>query len=209
MVAALQSYKTPPANLRLISEQITDNPRARKALFDLFTDVNGALPDNIQSSIDTANAAQQAADAANLLAQQAESHAQQALTNAASALSAATAAQAAANAAQITANAAKAEADAINADYVSITKTSDQTLSGSLGVVSLKIAGLQVVGSRITGWTAFTGSPYYGAFNANTTYTVSASYTQSEIQSIAAALTQARQRIAALEQSMRTQGTIN
>lgn len=120
----------------------------------------------------------------------------------------------------------------LQGDYVSKTATADQMIqpvSGSLLVgnvttpttdklqvlgsenvsVSYKVAGLQVVGSRQTGWTASTGTALLGAFNASQTYTVSATYTQSEVSSMATGLQQARQRIKALEDALRTHGLIN
>ncbi|MGP4914023.1 phage tail protein, partial [Hafnia alvei] len=66
-----------------------------------------------------------------------------------------------------------------------------------------------VVGSRQTGWTASTGTALLGAFNASQTYTVSATYTQSEVSSMATGLQQARQRIKALEDALRAHGLIN
>lgn len=120
----------------------------------------------------------------------------------------------------------------LQGDYVSKTATADQMIqpvSGSLLVgnvttpttdklqvlgsenvsVSYKVAGLQVVGSRQAGWTASTGTALLGAFNASQTYTVSATYTQSEVSSMATGLQQARQRIKALEDALRTHGLIN
>lgn len=83
-------------------------------------------------------------------------------------------------------------------------------VTGSSNVsVSYKVAGLQVVGARQTGWTAATGTALLGAFNANQAYTVSASYTQAEIQSLAAGLVQVRQRNKALEDLLRTHGLMN
>lgn len=83
-------------------------------------------------------------------------------------------------------------------------------VSGSENVtVSYKVAGLQVIGARQTGWTPSTGTPLLGAFNADQTFTVSAAYTQTEIQAMATALTEARQRLKALEDMARTHGLIN
>lgn len=121
---------------------------------------------------------------------------------------------------------------AIQDDYVSKNETANQTVqpvSGSLLIgtiatpttdklqvsgsenvsVSYKVSGLQVVGARQTGWTASTGTPLLVAFNADQSYPVSATYTQSEVSAMAAGLQQARQRIKALEDAMRTHGLIN
>lgn len=91
------------------------------------------------------------------------------------------------------------------------TPTTDKVqVTGSSNVsVSYKVAGLQVVGARQTGWTAATGTALLGAFNANQAYTISAAYTQAEIQALAAGLVQARQRIKALEDMARTHGLMN
>lgn len=91
------------------------------------------------------------------------------------------------------------------------TPTTDKLqVTGSSNVsVSYKVAGLQVVGARQTGWTAATGTAYLGAFNANQAFPVGATYTQSEVQALAAGLVQARQRIKALEDMARTHGLMN
>lgn len=83
-------------------------------------------------------------------------------------------------------------------------------VAGSENVtVSYKVAGLQVIGARQTGWTASTGTPLLGAFNADQAFTVSAAYTQAEIQAMATTLTETRQRLKALEDMARTHGLIN
>ena len=82
-------------------------------------------------------------------------------------------------------------------------------VTGYLTSASHKVAGLQVVGARQTGWTAATGTALLGAFNANQAYTVSAAYTQAEIQALAAGLVQVRQRNKALEDLLRTHGLMN
>lgn len=91
-----------------------------------------------------------------------------------------------------------------------VTPTTDKLqVEGSENVtVSYKVAGLKVIGSRQTGWTAATGTAFLGAFSANQVFTVSASYTQTEVQALAAALTETRQRLKALEDMARTHGLI-
>lgn len=91
------------------------------------------------------------------------------------------------------------------------TPTTDKLqVEGSENVtVSYKVAGLQVIGARQTGWTAAAGTAFLGAFNADQDFTVSATYTQTEIQAMAAALTETRQRLKALEDMARTHGLIN
>lgn len=83
-------------------------------------------------------------------------------------------------------------------------------VGGSIDIsVSYKVAGLQVVGARQTGWTAATGTANKSAFNADLAFAVGATYTQTEIQALADALMAARQRIKALEDMARTHGMIN
>lgn len=91
-----------------------------------------------------------------------------------------------------------------------VTPTTDKLqVEGSENVtVSYKVAGLKVIGSRQTGWTAATGTAFLGAFNANQAFAVSAAYTQTEVQAMAAALTETRQRLKALEDMARTHGLI-
>ncbi|HBT3381387.1 TPA: phage tail protein [Klebsiella aerogenes] len=91
------------------------------------------------------------------------------------------------------------------------TPTTDKLqVEGSVNAtVSYKAAGLQVIGARQTGWTAATGTAFLGAFNADQSFTVSATYTQTEIQAMATALTETRQRLKALEDMARTHGLIN
>jgi hypothetical protein len=104
----------------------------------------------------------------------------------------------------------EAQVSAIAADYVSKTTASPQSLASTLGIATqLSVNGTKVVGTRVTGWTATTGTALFGAFNANQAYTVSATYTQAEVQAIATGLDQARKRIKALEDSMRGHGLIN
>ncbi|WP_447214766.1 phage tail protein [Citrobacter pasteurii] len=127
--------------------------------------------------------------------------------------------------------AAETSITTIQGDYVSKTATANQMVqpvSGSFLVgnvtsptadklqvlgsenvsVSYKVAGLQVVGARQTGWTAATGTAYRGAFDANQAWTIGI-LNVLQIQEIASSLTQARQRIKALEDTMRTHGQIN
>ncbi|EOG3494953.1 phage tail protein, partial [Salmonella enterica] len=99
---------------------------------------------------------------------------------------------------------------ALQDDYVSKTATTSQSLASPLNVTtSYSVGGKKVVGARQLGWTAATGAALLGAFNANQTYTVSATYTQSEVSAMATGLQQARQRIKALEDAIRTHGLIN
>lgn len=122
-------------------------------------------------------------------------------------------------------SALQSSVSAIQTDYVSKSATTNQTVQsagGSLLVgnvtsptadklqvlgsenvsVSYKIGGLQVVGARNTGWTASTGTASKAGINGSTTYTVSATYTQSEVQAIATGLQQVRQLAVALQTAL-------
>lgn len=91
------------------------------------------------------------------------------------------------------------------------TPTTDKLqVGGSVNISgSYKVAGLPVLGARQTGWTAATGTANKGAFNADQSFTVGATYTQAEVQALADALKAACQRIKALEDTARTHGMIN
>ncbi|HCR0360290.1 TPA: phage tail protein [Klebsiella aerogenes] len=91
------------------------------------------------------------------------------------------------------------------------TPTTDKLqVGGSANVsVSYKVAGLQVLGARQTGWTAATGMANKGAFDADQVFTVGATYSQTEVQALADALRAERQRTKALEDAMRAHGLID
>ncbi|MGQ5735526.1 phage tail protein [Serratia sp. IR-2025] len=91
------------------------------------------------------------------------------------------------------------------------TPTTDKLqVGGSVNISgSYKVAGLPVLGARQTGWTAATGTANKGAFNADQSFTVGATYTQAEVQALADALKAACQRIKALEDMVRIHGMIN
>lgn len=107
---------------------------------------------------------------------------------------------------------AQAETDItdIKADYVSKSATTLQVLLSPLGVTtSFSVDGVKVLGPQQVGWTAGAGTPNLGAFNADLSFTVGATYSQTEVQAIAAALIADRQRTLALEQALRTHGLID
>ncbi|MDN0031112.1 phage tail protein [Serratia marcescens] len=90
------------------------------------------------------------------------------------------------------------------------TPTTDKLqVGGSVNAVSYKVAGVQIIGAQQTGWTAATGTANKGAFNADQSYTIGASYSQSEVQALADALKAACQRVKALEDMARAHGLIN
>ncbi|PWD58529.1 phage tail protein [Pectobacterium parmentieri] len=104
---------------------------------------------------------------------------------------------------------AESDIDAIQADYVSKSETASQSISSPINVtMSYSVNGTKVVGQRQTGWTAATGTAYRGAFNADTSWTIGM-LNVLQIQQISDALTQARQRIKALEDDLRAHGLIN
>ncbi|MGP3209162.1 phage tail protein [Serratia marcescens] len=89
------------------------------------------------------------------------------------------------------------------------TPTTDKLqVGGSVNAASYKVAGTQVVGAQRTGWTAATGTAYRGTFDANQAWTIGI-LDIVQIQQIANSLTQARQRIKALEDDLRAHGLIN
>lgn len=105
---------------------------------------------------------------------------------------------------------AEGNISALQDDYVSKTATATQSLASPLNVTtSYSVGGTKVIGARQTGWTAATGTALLGAFNANQSYTVGTTYTQSEVAAIATGLEQARQRILALETALRLHGLID
>ncbi|MDN0127406.1 phage tail protein [Yersinia massiliensis] len=91
------------------------------------------------------------------------------------------------------------------------TPTTDKIQSSDSvnALVSYKVAGLKVIGPRETGWTASTGTALKSAFNSNLSQSISAAYTQAEVQALNTNLVAARQRIKALEDALRTHGLIN
>lgn len=116
------------------------------------------------------------------------------------------------NVSSLTTRVTSAEGDitTIQSDYVSKSSLTSQSLASPLNVASsYSVGGVKVIGTRVTGWTATTGTALFGAFNANQAYTVGATYSQAEVQAIATGLDQARKRIKALEDSMRGHGLIN
>ncbi|MGF2651818.1 phage tail protein [Serratia marcescens] len=93
---------------------------------------------------------------------------------------------------------------------IATTTTDKLQVGGNVNVSgSYKVAGLPVLGARQTGWTAATGTANKGAFNADPSFTVGATYSQAEVQALADALKAACQRIKALEDMARTHGMIN
>lgn len=98
----------------------------------------------------------------------------------------------------------------IDADYVSLGRTTAQTLASPISVKdSYSVNGVKVVGARVTGFTASTGTASKSGINANQTYSVGAAYSQAEVKAISDALTETRKSLKALEDMARSHGLIN
>jgi archaellum component FlaC len=98
----------------------------------------------------------------------------------------------------------------IKVDYVSLSKTEKQKLLSPIDVsTSYSVNGTKVVGTRVTGFTSATGTSLKGTFNANQSYSISADYTRSEMQTLANGLIETRRRIKALEDALRSHGLID
>ncbi|ENI4951701.1 phage tail protein [Proteus mirabilis] len=98
----------------------------------------------------------------------------------------------------------------IKFDCVSLSKTEKQKLLSPIDVsTSYSVNGTKVVGTRVTGFTSATGTSLKGSFNANQSYSFSADYTRSEMQALASGVVEARQRIKALEDALRSHGLID
>lgn len=88
----------------------------------------------------------------------------------------------------------------ISGDYVSLTASGLQAVKSQFGAASFSINGVQVVGARVTGFTAATGSGFRGAFDANKTF---------DATTAPAGLTETRQRLKSLEDALRAHGLIS
>ncbi|EUD09025.1 phage tail protein [Providencia alcalifaciens] len=98
----------------------------------------------------------------------------------------------------------------IDADYVSLGRTTAQTLASPISVKdSYSVNGVRVVSARVTGFTASTGTASKAGINASQTYSVGATYSQAEVKAISDALTETRKSLKALEDMARSHGLIN
>jgi len=75
--------------------------------------------------------------------------------------------------------------------------------------LAYKVANVQVLGVRATGWTAATGTPNKGAFATYAGQTMAAGYVQATAQTTDNAVLANSQRIKAIEDALRTHGLIN
>ncbi|WP_353167699.1 phage tail protein [Providencia sp.] len=98
----------------------------------------------------------------------------------------------------------------IDADYVSLSRETTQILASPISVKdSYSVDGVQVVGNRVTGFTASTGTASKSGLDANKTYSIGSTYDQSEMQALALALTETRKSLKALEDMARAHGLID
>jgi len=105
---------------------------------------------------------------------------------------------------------AESDIDFIQSDYVSKSATDTQDLLSPLNVTtSYSVGGVKVVGARVTGFTAASGTGLKGAFAADNSYTIGTTYSQAQVLALANGLREARQRIKALEDALRSHGLIN
>lgn len=98
----------------------------------------------------------------------------------------------------------------IAGDYISKSATASQSLASPLNVTtSYSVGGTKVIGARRTGWTAATGTSLRGTFNSDQFPSFSATYQQSELNTLRDMVVIARQRLKAMEEDLRAHGIIN
>lgn len=99
--------------------------------------------------------------------------------------------------------------DVITNDVIHNDRAQLQVMAGPLSVgTELRISNVKVLGGRITGWTASTGTVSRAGLNADQAFTVGAAYSQTEMQAIAAALVEVRKLAAALQAAGTSHGMI-
>lgn len=185
-----------------------------------------------QAAKDLADAAKLIADAAAAAAEEAHDLAVDASNDAAAAQYTANIAdgkadnaQATADSAQSTANAANGKADTALADAAAAQSAADdaqtaannkvdktiaglQAINSSLQAASYLIAGVQVVGARLPGWTPSTGSTLSGGINGSEAYPVGGVYSQAEMMAIASGLQEVRRVVVAVQGAITVHGLI-
>lgn len=103
----------------------------------------------------------------------------------------------------------KIDAIDLSADQNTVTIDRATDVTGSLNVSGhYSVATVQVVGARITGWTAATGTPARGAFAAAAAGTASAAYVQAELQGALNRIAALEARLIAYDADLRTHGLI-
>lgn len=179
----------------------------------VFIDLINRLSRLLDTTGNTAEGAEQAAQAAQSAANSAQQAASGAQTTANAAQTTANAANDAAFDAQTAAGFAQSTADDVQTDFntngVRKNVTALQIMQGPLSIgTEMRINNIKVIGGRITGWTASTGTAVKGGFDADASYTVGAAYSQSEMQAIAAGLVELRKVVLALQQGVTSHGLI-
>ncbi|MCK7258093.1 phage tail protein [Enterobacter asburiae] len=98
----------------------------------------------------------------------------------------------------------------LQTDYVSKSSTAAQTLASPLNVAtSYSIGGTKVVGARVTGFSAMTGTARKTTLNADYSETGSATYSSAQMTQIFDLVKEARQKLKAHDDAMRTHGLID
>ncbi|MDE9535641.1 phage tail protein [Xenorhabdus bovienii] len=106
--------------------------------------------------------------------------------------------------------AVESDVKTIKSDYVSKSTTTVQKLASPLDVAtSYSVNGVQVIGTRVTGFTAATGMALKDSFNADANQAISQTYMPAEIQALVSLVVSSRQRIKALEDALRAHGLID
>lgn len=179
----------------------------------VFIDLINRLSKLLDDTGETATGAEQTAGEAGKLAQEAKDDARNAQNDATDAKQAASVAQDAAEDAQFEAGLAQQAAQNVQDDFDTNGVKKDvstlQVMTGPLSVgTELRISNVKVLGGRITGWTASTGTVSRAGLNADLAFTVGATYSQSEMQAVADALVEVRKLAAALQAADTSHGLI-
>lgn len=86
----------------------------------------------------------------------------------------------------------------INMNAVFKNTTATQTVGGPLGASQFNVGGNKVVGGRVGGWTATSGTEQRGSLNADQGFNAGGQYSQAEAAAVAAGLVEARKVIHSL-----------
>lgn len=99
---------------------------------------------------------------------------------------------------------------AIQSDYVSKSATALQTIASPISVsTSYSVGGVKVVGARVTGFSAMTGTALKATLNADYSETGNATYSPAQITQLFSIVKEARQKLKAHDDAMRTHGLID
>lgn len=178
------------------AKQIDDTEKATNGNTKNIAELNDVvvvIRDDLDANVIATQAAQSAADQAIDDAATAQQAAEDAQEDADQAIDDALAAGNLANAAQN-------DVTDLRTKVIYTNLMTAQSVLGAFQAASYYVAGVKVVGSRVTGFTAPSGASQKTGINANAVYPVSSAYTQAEVQAIAAGLVEARKTIAALQE---------